>query len=144
MCSEHARTDRCYELLRACRDVIGIGHEYEASLSLLPGHGPDYHCPYWSLLAATGASGRVYPSLSTAWQLPENAQHCFEGGTDVLLLTIDATRLGKSLKREADSQGELFPHLYGPLSLLAVLAVDFLKKDTDSHPAVHFLYSDWQ
>lgn len=42
-------------------------------------------------------------------------------GEPVVLLTVDATRLDPPIVRENTSGGaELFPHLYGPLSVSAV------------------------
>ncbi len=40
-----------------------------------------------------------------------------------MLLSVDAEALGGALRWEPSRQGALFPHLYGPLPLAAVLAV---------------------
>jgi uncharacterized protein (DUF952 family) len=39
------------------------------------------------------------------------------------LIAIDADKLGSALKYEASRGGDLFPHLYAPLALSAVLWV---------------------
>jgi len=39
----------------------------------------------------------------------------------VVLLTIDAARLTAPLRADAIPSGELFPHLYGPLPMEAVV-----------------------
>jgi len=61
----------------------------------------------------------------------------YRGETDLLLLVIDETRLGPALKWEppADppaqgiSKTDLFPHIYGPIPLAAVVRVLALAPD---------------
>jgi uncharacterized protein (DUF952 family) len=64
--------------------------------------------------------------LATAEQWPGVLER-FYGDHDgrLLLLTVDPRRLTAPLRWEAaaDGSGELFPHLYGPLDLAAVVAV---------------------
>jgi glutathione S-transferase len=43
---------------------------------------------------------------------------------DVLLLRIDPAQLTAPLRADAVPTGELFPHLYGELSLEAVISAD--------------------
>ena len=45
------------------------------------------------------------------------------GQDGLVLLAVDPGKLGAALKWEASRGGQLFPHLYGPLSTDAVLAV---------------------
>ena len=59
--------------------------------------------------------------FSTAAQVAETAAKHFAGADDLVLLTIDADRLGVALKWEPSRGGALFPHLYGALPLDAVL-----------------------
>jgi glutathione S-transferase len=48
----------------------------------------------------------------------------YQGVSDLLLLTVDADRVAELLRDENTSGGtELFPHLYGPLPVDAVIAV---------------------
>lgn len=61
--------------------------------------------------------------FSTAGQVRETAARHFAGQTDLLLVAIDGARLGEALKYEASRGGALFPHLYAPLDLGAVLWV---------------------
>jgi uncharacterized protein (DUF952 family) len=61
--------------------------------------------------------------FSTAEQLSETAQKYFVGQPNLLLLTVDAALLGDALKYEPSRDGALFPHLYAPLTLSAVIAV---------------------
>ncbi|TGR88291.1 DUF952 domain-containing protein, partial [Mesorhizobium sp. M2E.F.Ca.ET.209.01.1.1] len=51
----------------------------------------------------------------------ETAAKHFAGQTDLLLIAIDGSKLGDALKYEVSRGGALFPHLYAPLDLGAVL-----------------------
>ena len=62
-----------------------------------------------------------YIHFSTAEQVRETAEKHFHGQTDLVLLAIDADRLGDRLKWEPSRGGALFPHLYGPLDFDAVI-----------------------
>ncbi|TIW20142.1 MAG: DUF952 domain-containing protein [Mesorhizobium sp.] len=59
--------------------------------------------------------------FSTGSQVRETAAKHFAGQTDLLLIAIDEARLGDALKYEVSRGGALFPHLYAPLDLNAVL-----------------------
>jgi uncharacterized protein (DUF952 family) len=61
-----------------------------------------------------------YIHFSTAEQARETAAKHFAGQADLLLVAIDAARLGPQLKYEPSRGGALFPHLYAPLQLDAV------------------------
>lgn len=69
--------------------------------------------------------------FSTAAQLRETARRHFSGGGDLLLIAVDAAALGSALRWEPSRGGELFPHLYGELSLSAVTAVQPLPVGAD-------------
>jgi uncharacterized protein (DUF952 family) len=62
--------------------------------------------------------------FSTAAQAVETAAKHFAGQSDLLLVSVDAARLGRALKWEPSRGGALFPHLYGDLALGAVTRVD--------------------
>ncbi len=62
--------------------------------------------------------------FSTAKQIRESARKHRAGQADLVLVTVDATRLGAALKWESSRGGALFPHLYGPLPLGAVVRVE--------------------
>lgn len=70
-----------------------------------------------------------YIHFSTALQVRETAHKHFTGQRELLLIGIDPDRLGDALKWEPSRGGQLFPHLYGPLSLDAVLFVEELPVD---------------
>ena len=60
--------------------------------------------------------------LSTAGQVEETLDKHFAGQTGVHLAAIDLTVLGEAVKWEVSRGGALFPHLYAPLPLAAVIA----------------------
>ena len=62
--------------------------------------------------------------FSTAAQVAETAAKHFAGAADLLLVAVDASPLGEALRWEPSRGGDLFPHLYGPLPLSAVLWVE--------------------
>ena len=58
--------------------------------------------------------------FSTAEQVSETAAKHFAGQSDLVLVSIDTSKLGNRLKWEPSRGGVLFPHLYGSLDLIAV------------------------
>ena len=62
--------------------------------------------------------------FSTAAQVAETAAKHFAGQNELLLVRVDAARLGAALKWEPSRGGALFPHLYGELDLEAVRKVE--------------------
>lgn len=81
----------------------------------------------WASLRATGQSDGApvdladgFVHFSTAEQVAETAARHFAGQDDLMLLAVDADRLGQALTWEASRGGALFPHLYGPLRLTDV------------------------
>jgi uncharacterized protein (DUF952 family) len=69
--------------------------------------------------------------FSTAAQAVETAAKHFAGQSDLVLVSIDAARLGEKLKWEPSRGGALFPHLYGSLDLTAVTKVAPLPMGAD-------------
>jgi len=69
--------------------------------------------------------------FSSAEQAPETAAKHFAGERDLMLLHVDAARLGDRLKWEPSRGGALFPHFYGELELAAVIRVDPLPLAAD-------------
>jgi uncharacterized protein (DUF952 family) len=59
--------------------------------------------------------------FSTAEQAPETASKWFAGRGDLTVVAIDADALGDALRWEPSRGGALFPHLYGPLPMSAVV-----------------------
>lgn len=72
-----------------------------------------------------------YIHLSTAAQVRETARRHFAGQDDLLLVAVDPAALGPALAYEPSRGGDLFPHLYGPLPLSAVVAAVPLPLGTD-------------
>ena len=74
--------------------------------------------------------------FSDAGQVAETAARHFAGQHDLLLVAVDADRLGEALKWEPSRGGALFPHLYGDLDLGAVVQVTPLPLDPDGRHRV--------
>jgi uncharacterized protein (DUF952 family) len=62
-----------------------------------------------------------YIHFSTAAQAPETAAKWFAGRDDLTLAAVDADALGAALRWEPSRGGALFPHLYAPLPMSAVV-----------------------
>jgi uncharacterized protein (DUF952 family) len=69
--------------------------------------------------------------FSSAAQAPQTAEKWFKGRLDLTLVAIDGGALGAGLKWERSRDGELFPHLYGPLPMTAVVWSRPLQLDGD-------------
>lgn len=83
--------------------------------------------------AAPGDTGFVH--LSTQQQVHLPANRVFAGRRDVKVLYVDPRRLAAPLRWEPGVPGDpsamLFPHLYGPLPLGAVVQVADYLPDAD-------------
>lgn len=94
-----------------------------------------------SLWQAAESSGRFdgapvdladgFIHFSAADQVRETAARHFAGQDHLLLVTVDGTALGTALRWETSRGGALFPHLFGPLPLSAVVSVEPLPLDPD-------------
>jgi len=69
--------------------------------------------------------------FSDAAQVKASAAKHRAGQTGLLLLAVAAERLGPALKWEPSRGGALFPHLYGPLPIEAVVSVHELPLGAD-------------
>lgn len=52
---------------------------------------------------------------------------------ELLLLTIDPNRLVSPLRDEDPGTGERFPHVYGPIPAIAVVALDRMPRNADGN-----------
>ncbi|MDW3224825.1 MAG: DUF952 domain-containing protein [Paracoccaceae bacterium] len=78
----------------------------------------------WDDLRATGKTAGApidvsdgYVHFSTASQAAETAAKHFAGVDDLMLLAVEADRLGDDLKWEVSRGDQLFPHLYRALKM---------------------------
>ena len=71
--------------------------------------------------------------LSTGAQARRTAELYFAGQDNLVIVAADDASLGDALKYEPSRDGDLFPHLYGPLPLTAVLSVRPLSLGADGH-----------
>jgi uncharacterized protein (DUF952 family) len=74
--------------------------------------------------------------FSTAEQAQETAAKHFRDQAGLLLIAVDAQRLGAKLRFEPSRGGALFPHLYAALSLDAVRWIAPLAIGADGVPDV--------
>lgn len=72
-----------------------------------------------------------YIHFSTAEQARETAAKHFVGQDNLLLAAVDEEKLGPSLRYEVSRGGALFPHLFAPLELGAVVWVKPLPLGVD-------------
>jgi uncharacterized protein (DUF952 family) len=82
----------------------------------------------------TGADADLrdgYIHFSTADQVVETAARHFAAHDDLVIVAVEADELGAALVWEPSRGGALFPHLYGPLPLTAVLWVKPLPRSGD-------------
>lgn len=92
----------------------------------------------WAAAQAAGAfAGSAHDSrdgfihFSTAAQMRATAAKHYAGQADLVLLAVDAARLDAPLKWEPARDNDLFPHLYGPLPVAAVVNVSPLPLGAD-------------
>jgi uncharacterized protein (DUF952 family) len=71
-----------------------------------------------------------YIHFSTAEQVVETVTKHFAGQNDLLIVAVDAARLGEQLKWEPSRGGALFPHLYDTLDVAAAKFVKELPLDS--------------
>jgi uncharacterized protein (DUF952 family) len=80
--------------------------------------------------------------FSYADQLEETARRHFSGQTGLVLLAIAPARLLPALRNEVSRGGELFPHLYGTLSIADVVWDRPVGSDEDGRPVLPSLDSN--
>ena len=93
----------------------------------------------WSAAQKSGAytadslASQGFIHCSNADQVLRVANAIFRHQTDLVMLEIDLTRLKSEVRWEpgTDATDEMFPHLYGPLNLDAVVRVLDFPPDAD-------------
>ncbi len=76
-----------------------------------------------------------YIHLSTTQQVDETVARHFSGQHDLHIAAVDLTQLGETVRWEPSRGGQLFPHIYGPLPLSAVVAHGRLERGENG--AIH-------
>lgn len=77
-----------------------------------------------SVFRAPSLTTEGFMHASTAAQVAKTARRLFHGRRDLILLCIDTRLVGPTIRYENLEGGdELFPHVYGPLNLDAVVDV---------------------
>jgi uncharacterized protein (DUF952 family) len=78
--------------------------------------------------ASLASDGFIH--FSRVEQVLPVARNFYQDAEDLLLLTIATEKVADEIRYEdLLGEGKLFPHLYGPLDLSAVVAVDTFEKD---------------
>ncbi|MCO5091777.1 DUF952 domain-containing protein [Bosea sp. (in: a-proteobacteria)] len=77
-----------------------------------------------------------YIHFSTAAQLAETAAKHFAGQDGLLVVAVEAERLGPALRYEPSRGGALFPHLYAALDPQAARWIAPLPRKADGSHAV--------
>ena len=72
-----------------------------------------------------------YVHLSTAAQLTETVDRHFAGQDDLHVAAVDLEALGEKIRWEESRGGQLFPHLYGALTLDTLVAYSPLEREDD-------------
>lgn len=72
-----------------------------------------------------------YIHLSTAEQVTETVDKHFAGQEGLWVAAVDLEALGDAVRWEESRGGQLFPHIYGRLTLDAVTAYSPLERDED-------------
>ena len=85
----------------------------------------------WETACAAGAflgsgidikDGFIHFSAEDQWR--ETLEKHFAGQTDLVLVAVEAGRLGETLKWEVSRGGALFPHLYAPLPARLAVSIE--------------------
>src|ERR1700733_12202815 len=72
-----------------------------------------------------------YIHLSCGSQLAATLDKHFSGVDGLMLVAVDLSRLGDTVRWEPARGGQLFPHIYGPLPVGAVVSVATLERTPD-------------
>ena len=83
---------------------------------------------------AASLESQGFIHFSRAEQVLQVAANFYRGQKDLLLLTVAMERLkGEVRYEDLLGEGQLFPHLYGPLNLDAVVGVDQFEADVEGN-----------
>jgi uncharacterized protein (DUF952 family) len=72
-----------------------------------------------------------YIHLSCGSQVAATLDRHFSGVAGLVLAAVDLSKLGETVRWEPSRGGQLFPHIYGPLPVEAVVAVATLERTSD-------------
>ena len=72
-----------------------------------------------------------YIHLSCGSQVTATLDKHFSGVEGLVLAAVDLARLGDTVRWEPSRGGQLFPHIYGPLPIGAVVSVAPVEREAD-------------
>lgn len=119
------------------KEFINFSNDYLRNLRLnIPKVSPVYHIlprKEWEIVKTTqtyeplSLKKEGYIHFSTKEQIPQVRERYFQNQKDLVILQIDPLKLKAELKYElVYEQENLYPHLYGPLNLEAIVDVQLL------------------
>lgn len=92
-----------------------------------------YHITEKSFFDSQKEAGEYFPPtfaeegfihLSTKNQVENTLKRHYLGKTGLVLLHIDSSKIVAELKYELATNGEYFPHIYGPINLEAIVEIE--------------------
>jgi uncharacterized protein (DUF952 family) len=92
-------------------------------------HSPEWRAADDEYRGSTKDRADGFLHFSLAEQLAATLARYYADADDLMLVCVDADRLGTALKFEASRDGALFPHLYGTLPRAAVEWVCAIARD---------------
>jgi uncharacterized protein (DUF952 family) len=75
--------------------------------------------------------GDGFLHFSTAEQIQDSAARHRAGEEGLLLMAVDAEGLGEALRWEVSANGDLYPHLYGPVPFESIREITALPLGPD-------------
>ena len=72
-----------------------------------------------------------YIHLSCGSQIPATLDKHFNGVVGLMLVAVDLSRLGDTVRWEPARGGQLFPHIHGHLPVEAVVSIATLERTAD-------------
>jgi uncharacterized protein (DUF952 family) len=72
-----------------------------------------------------------YIHLSCGSQLAATLDKHFSGVDGLMLVAVDLSRLGDAVRWEPARGGQLFPHIYGPLPIEALISAAPVQREVD-------------
>lgn len=97
-------------------------------------------CQQGTYLGSADDTRDGFIHFSTAEQLKETLFRHFSNRPGLIVVAFDSEHLGHALKWEAARNGQLFPHLYGPLDPATALQCQRIEMASDG---THILPSEF-
>ena len=83
------------------------------------------------LYRADSLAAEGFIHCSNADQVARSANRFYADAKQLFVLCLDADRLGPALRDEPAADGEMFPHVYGPIDPVAVIEMCPMRRGDD-------------